>query len=161
MELTHSEDFYIRALLNKIKLKDIMVKKVISIGVDEPFSQVEALLRENRIRHLPVVDGSFKLVGVITIWDLYRISTPRKDEEGSLIYDKDTLDSYILKHVMTKDPYALSPEDTVAKALLTMVEKKHGSILIVDNNRKLLGIITQVDILKIAANILREGQEKK
>ena len=161
METKNTEDFFIRTLLNRLQLKDIMIKKVIAIDVEEPFSRVEELLRENHIRHLPIINEAKKLVGIITIWDLYRISTPRKDEEGNLVYDKETLDGYILKHVMTKDPFALGPEDTVAQALLTMVDKGYGSIVVVDKSKTLLGIITQIDILKIAANMLREGEIKK
>ena len=161
METKNTEDFFIRTLLNRLRLKDIMIKKVIAIDVEAPFSRVEELLRENHIRHLPIISGGKKLVGIITIWDLYRISTPRTDEDGNLVYEKEVLDSYILKHVMTKDPFALGPEDTVAQALLAMVDRGYGSIVVVDESKTLLGIITQVDILKIAANILREGEAKK
>ena len=156
MDSRHSEDFYIRTLLNKIKIKEIMVDNVFSIKVDEPFSRVEEKFREFRIRHLPIVDEDYKLVGIITQRDLYRISTPRKDEDGNLVYDKETLDSYILEHVMTKNPFTLTPENTVADALLVMVDKKFGSIPIVDKNSVLRGIITQIDILKMWARILKE-----
>lgn len=157
MDLKHSEDFFIRTLLNKVKLIEIMIDKVISLNVEDSFSQVEEKFRKYHIRHLPIVNQDNKLVGIITQRDLYRISAPRRDEEGNLIYDKETLDGYILKNVMTKDPFALSPNDTVASALLVMVDKKYGAIPIVDQFKTLVGIVTQVDILRIGARILREG----
>ena len=157
MDLKHSEDFYIRTLLNKVKLREIMVETVVCLKVNDPFSLVEEKFRKYHVRHLPVVDEGYKLVGVITQWDLYRISTPRKDEDGSLVYDKETLDSYILEHVMTKNPFSLTPDHTVADALLAMVDKKFGSIPLVDKQNVLRGIVTQIDILRIGAQILKEG----
>ncbi len=157
MQLTHSEDFYIRELLNKVTLQEIMVSRVIAIREDEPFSRVEEIFREKRIRHLPVVNRDFKLVGIISQRDLFRITPPRKDDEGKLIYDKDILDGYILKNVMTKNPFSLTPNNTAADALLAMVDKKFGCIPIVDQFKTLVGIVTQVDMLRIAAQILREG----
>lgn len=157
MDLKHSEDFYIRALLNKVKLQEIMGGRVIAIREDEPFSRVEEIFRERHIRHLPIVDDNHKLVGIMTQRDLYRISAPRRDEDGNSVYDKETLDGYVLKHVMTKNPFTLTPNNTVAEALLAIVDKKFGCIPIVDQYRTLVGIVTQIDILRIGAQILREG----
>ncbi len=134
-----------------------MVDRVIAIREDEPFSRVEEIFRERHIRHLPVVNGGFKLVGIVTQRDLYRITPPRKDDEGKLIYDKDILDGYILKNVMTKNPFVLTPNNTAAEALLAMVDKKFGCIPIIDQFKTLVGIVTQLDMLRIAARILREG----
>lgn len=158
-DLKYSEDFYIRKLLNKVKLVEIMIDKMITIRMDEPFSHVEQKLREHGIRHLPVVDKDYKLIGIITQRDLFRTCPPRKDEEGKLVYDKETLDSYILEYVMTKNPVALTPSHTAADALLLMVDKKFGCIPIVDKYNTLCGIITQIDMLRIAAQIVREGGE--
>jgi len=156
MDLKHTEDFYIRSLLNKVKLKDIMVQKVITIDVHEPFSQVEKKLIRYRIRHLPVIENNDKLVGIITQRDLYRIQSPRRLESGDWFYDKETLDKYILKSVMTPNPFTLGTDNTVAEALLAMVDYKYGCIPIVEKDNLLRGIITQVDILRIGAQILRE-----
>ena len=158
IKLKYSENFYIRALLNKVKLKEIMVEDPIFLHADDPFSRVEESFRKHHIRHLPIVGDNRKLVGIITQRDLYRISTPRKDEEGNLVYDKETLDSYILKYVMTKDPAVLLPDNTVAEALLLIVDKKYGAIPIVDQHHVLCGIVTQIDILRFGAQILREDK---
>ena len=156
MDLKQPEDYYIKVLLNKVHLKDVMTTKIVSINVDAPFSQVEQKMRECKVRHVPVVDENNKLVGLMSQRDLYRIHPPHRDEEGNWVYDQESLDSVILKHVMTKDPFALSPDNTMADALPPMVERKYGCIPIVDKDRHLCGIITQMDILKIALQILRE-----
>lgn len=62
MDLKHSKDFYIRSLLNKVKLKEIMTKDVITIDINENFSHVVDKFVRYRIRHLPVVEEKNKLV---------------------------------------------------------------------------------------------------
>ena len=156
MDSKYSENYYIKIILNRVKIDEIMTKKVISIHENDRFSLVEEKLREFRIRHLPVVDQGGKLVGIVTQRDLYRIQSPRHLEDDTWYYDQRSLDSHILKYVMTKDPCALNPEDPVAKAVVLMVERKYGCLPIVKKDRTLCGIITQLDILKIAARILRE-----
>ena len=156
MELKHTEDFHIRSLLNKVKLQEVMTKEVITIDINEPFSHVEEKFMRYHIRHLPVVENKDKLVGIVTQRDLYRIQSPRKLEEGDWYYDKEMLDSHILKSVMTPNPFTLGPENSVAEALLVMVDYKYGCIPIVRKDNILCGIITQIDILRIGAQILRE-----
>ena len=158
MPLRHSENYFIRVLLNNVQLKDIMVEDVISIGIDEPFSHVAEKFHEFKIRHLPVVDINKKLTGIITQRDLYRVCPPRKREDGTWFHDKQSLDNYVLKHVMIKEVETCYPHEPVSKALLLMADKKYGSVPIVDNEKTLCGIVTQTDILRIAAKILREGE---
>ena len=156
MELKHPEDYYIKLLLNKVKIEEIMTRNVISLKETDRFSLVEEKFREFRIRHLPIVNKENKLVGILTQRDLYRIQAPRLLEDGSWFYDQKSLDSHILKHVMTQNPTALKPHDTAASAVLLMAERKYGCLPVVQPDGSLCGIITQYDILKIAAQILKE-----
>ena len=157
MDLKHSEEYYFWNLLHRVKIKEIMVDKVIALREDDPFSHVEEKFRIFHIRHLPIVNEDHKLVGIITERDLYRISTPRKDEDGNLIYDKETLDAHILKKVMTQNPFALTPDHSVADIIFAMADQKYGSVPIVDKFNTLVGIVTQNDIFRIGAQILRKG----
>ena len=68
--------------------------------------------------------------------------------ESNTVYDKMDLDRYILKYVMTKEVVTLSPNSTLRNAIDLMTVAKYGCIPIVDDNKYLLGIITQIDILK-------------
>ncbi len=137
-------------MLRDTLLKEIMVTKIVTMQVDQPFSAVEEKLRLHRIRHLPVVDSKNKLVGIITQTDLFRSASPRHTEEG-FFYDKDQLDTFVLKTLMTPNPLALRPENTVADAVDVMITRKYGCIPIVEGDRTLAGIVTQIDILKFVA----------
>lgn len=60
-------------LISKIKIRDLMKKKVITIPPDYTVEEAASILLENRISGLPVVDNQDKLVGIITRSDLFRV----------------------------------------------------------------------------------------
>ena len=134
-------------------LKEIMVTKVFSAGMEEPLSAVEAKFRHHGIRHLPVVDSQKRVVGMFTLRDLFRCVLPRKTEEGD-VFDREQMDRFILKHVMSKDPVVLSPEDTLGHVVDMMVRDKFGCVPIVGRDGVLVGIVTQIDVLKCLARSL-------
>lgn len=130
-----------------------MVKPVISVHVEDAFEKVEAKLRGKTIRHLPVVDDSGAVVGLITQRDLFRTVSPHRNEEG-FVYDPAMLRDFVLRHQMTRDPYTLTPEDPVSKALSAMIQSNYGCIPVTDEKKKLVGILTARDILRwISAQI--------
>lgn len=142
-------------MVKETPLRTIMVSRVISVGEEDRLSRVEERMRANGIRHLPVVDERGRLAGIITQRDLYRAASPRPTEDGTYVFDQDQLASYRLKHFMTPNPLTLGPEDSVARAVELMAELKYGCIPIVDRDKKLLGIVTQIDVLKFIARALR------
>ncbi len=156
MHLRHSEDFYIRVLLKKVELQEAMTSPVLSVKINAPFRDVVRSLHEHRIRHLPIVNKDTEVVGIISQRDLYKLQPPHKNEEGVWVYDMDMMDGFILEKVMTANPFTLSLKNTMADAIGPMVRHKYGCIPIVDKDKKLCGIITQYDILKMAFDILAE-----
>ena len=156
IQLKHGEDYYLKVLLKETRLEEIMTRPCISLKVNENFRTVPQKFKEFNIRHLPVVDEDHKLVGLITQRDLYKIQPPRRLIDGEWHYDDEMLDSFVLEHVMRKDPFSMNTKESIGEALLQMVHNKYGCIPIVDDNKILIGIITQIDILKVAAQIFEE-----
>lgn len=137
-------------MLRSTPIRDVMVTNPITIYVRDRFSRVEEKMRIHHIRHLPVLDDQQVLVGLITQRDLFRAVSPRETDSG-YVYDKTQLDSFILSHFMTREPFTLHSDDSVMECVEAMVTKKYGCIPIVDNERRLVGIVTQVDILRFVA----------
>jgi len=144
----------LKSILTHIPLKNIMNKNVISVSLDEHFSAVPHKMRAHKIRHLPVVDDKYKLVGIITQRDLFKTIAPKKLEEGGWVYDDEELNQFVIGQVMNPKVKALLPWDTVAEAVSLMVHRKYGGIPIVKKNGNLYGIVTQHDVLKIAADLV-------
>lgn len=140
------------AILHKICVGDIMVKNVITIGLDDPFSKAWDIFRTHKIRHLPVVNRDQKIKGLITQRDLYKTLAPKKEiEDEGTFYLKEDLDKFILQKVMIKDVATLFADDTLGKAVDIMVKKKYGCLPVVDKQGVLVGILTQTDALRALA----------
>ncbi len=134
--------------LKKTKIKDVMASPAITVNENDDFSKVHEKFELYDIRHLPVVRDGGALVGLITQRELFKIHSPRKLEDGRWFYDKDLLNSFILKNVMFKDIFTLKVEDSLYPAVEYMVSHKFGCIPIVDEHGFVKGIITRDDVLK-------------
>lgn len=142
--------------MKKTPLREIMKSPAITVRFDEPFSHVEEKLRIKGIRHLPVVDENNRVIGLITQRDLFRTRAPHRNEEGETVYDAEALDAFILKRVMTPHPATLTPDNMIAEAVNLMAAGRYGCIPMVDQDKKIVGIVTEVDILKYLAKMFRE-----
>ena len=127
-------------MLEKIKVKDVMSKKVVSVSPREFVVFAFEKLMKHKISSLPVVDGE-KLVGIVTATDLGH----------NLILDKYEIGT-IVENAMVQDVVCVSPEDD----LMTTVRKMNdfgseGDIinqLVVMDNNKIVGIISDGDIIR-------------
>ncbi|MGE0269198.1 MAG: HPP family protein [Candidatus Omnitrophota bacterium] len=162
-----NEVVYIQRLLKETKIKEIMTVPVVKIYEYEAVSRAEELFVQQGIYYLPVVNRLDQLIGIITHKYLYKTLAPRKviagnymgysNEmviDGNFFYDKTTLDSFRLKDIMHLNPLTLSPEDSIAEAVLTMTRHNTGCIPIVKGNKKVCGMLTHKDIVNLATLIL-------
>ena len=140
-------------MIENIPIKEVMSTHVVTVNVNDPFSTVEEKMRLHHIRHLPVTDHHGKLVGMITQTDLYRAVSPRKSEEG-FVYDPAQLNSFILKFYMVPEPLSLGPESLVSEAVEIMITHKFGAVPVVDPQKNIVGIVSQIDLLKYFARHL-------
>ena len=76
--------------------------------------------------------------------------------DGDSYFDKDMLDAFPLRTVMKREPFTLGPDDPVSRAIMHMAVKNVGCIPIVDDKQKILGIITNQDIVNLLAVLLGE-----
>ncbi|MDD5226503.1 MAG: CBS domain-containing protein [Candidatus Omnitrophica bacterium] len=136
-----------------VPIQEMMELKVITIQEDALLKTADEKMRAFRIRHLPVTDKDGKLVGLFTQRDLFRILPSRIKESDPV--DTEILTKYTLKDVMRQDPEALTPDNPILKAVSLMWERKYGCVPIVDKQRRVIGIITAIDILHFATHFLK------
>jgi CBS domain-containing protein len=135
-----------------MKVVDVMTKHPLVMTPDETVGQADEVMTENRIRQLPVVEGS-ALLGIITDRDI------RSFLGDSALLDPDERAKALknrVSEVMTADPLTLSPDDDLRDAVELLVEEKVGGIPVVDEAEGLVGIVTYVDILRCFLNRLNE-----
>ena len=124
------------------------------ITVDEDTSMMKAsiIMKENKIRCLPVVDKSGKVVGIVTDRDL-RDASPSKATTLDVYELNYLLSSMKIRDIMTKEIVYVRPDETAEFAALLMLENKISSLPVVNNKNRLVGIITQTDIFKLLISI--------
>ncbi|MBG9453644.1 acetoin utilization protein AcuB [Lysinibacillus sphaericus] len=104
---------------------------------------VEALklMREKKVRHLPVVDEEHHVLGVITERDIKEaLPSSLRDEPNSPVFNAK------VEEIMIKNPLVGHPLDFVEEVALTFYESKIGCLPIVSGG-KLVGIVTTTDLL--------------
>jgi CBS domain-containing protein len=137
-----------------VLIRDFMTLNPKSVRDSDTLYEAYQLMRVHGIRHLPVVDKDDRVIGVFTHTDLNKCYPP-KENEDSWFYDKDELNAMRVGHHMTSEPAVLIPEDTLREAALTMVRGKYACVPIISSQtKKLVGIITYIDVLKKAAELV-------
>jgi acetoin utilization protein AcuB len=133
------EDFMSKAIPTVQKYMSVLPH---TIGFDQTLQKARDMMSEYKIRHLPVLNGG-KLIGIITDRDIRLVLGLRGADPEKMT----VLEAY------TPEPYITSPQAKLNEVVSHLAEKKYGSVLVVDNG-KLVGIITEVDIYKALADLL-------
>lgn len=113
-----------------------------TIGEDQPMSLAHRMMREHKIRHLPVLRGA-KIVGLVSDRDLNMVETlsdvdPRK---------------VLVSEAMSQDPYLVSPDAALDEVVSTMAKSKLGSAVVMQHE-KVVGIFTTVDACRAFSDLL-------
>ncbi len=135
-----------------------MSKNVISIGPEAGILEARDIMAEHHIRHLPVVDADNKLLGVITDRDVRSAMPSIFVDSCNIEEEKEKLSKLKVKEVMTKEVVTISPLYTLQDAILLMQKTQVGAFPVVDEDRKLKGIISIRDLMRAFINVLGLGE---
>ncbi len=138
----------IKELIKTTSIKAVMASPVITVKDTDEFHVVYDKFTVYDIRHLPVVDSSGSVVGLISQRQLYKTHSPRRLEDGEWFYDKDLLDGFILKNVMIKDPFLFKETASLEEVMKTILEFKTGCIIVIDKLNRPVGIVTRDNVIK-------------
>ncbi len=138
-------------------VKNWMSKEVVTVDADDSMQNAIYILQEQNIKMLPVMDDG-NLVGIITDRDLKKASPS----------DATTLDMHELlfliskikvKDLMKKPVYTVPPDYTVEEAAALLLEKKISGLPVVDENNRLIGIITRSDLFRVIISLSGLGKK--
>lgn len=126
--------------------RDIMTKKVKTISPEDLVSKVEDIFHEQRFRHMPVVNASLQVQGILSERDLlkFTISNLRAVSPNF---------KALVEEIMQKKVLSAYPESPIRDIARIMFEEKVGAVPILDKEKKhLVGIVTRSDILRKVMN---------
>ncbi|MGA9350272.1 MAG: CBS and ACT domain-containing protein [Anaerolineae bacterium] len=129
-----------------------MTKRPITTAPDTPIDDALKLMRESKVRRLPVVDKKGKLVGIVAEKDLLYVSP--SPATSLSIYELHYLIAKIkVQDVMCKDVITVTEYTPLEEAARVMADNKIGSLPVMRDD-KLVGIITETDLFCIFLELL-------
>lgn len=127
-----------------MKVRDVMTSDLLTVDPDMSLRETTGLMNRKGIRHLPVVDRTGRLIGILTDRDITHAAfVPALSE--FLSWDPRRLKALRVRDVMTWSVVTTDPEATLVQAGLTMFQRRIGSLPVVENGR-LVGILTERDV---------------
>lgn len=119
-----------------------------TIDADRTIAQADGVMREQQIRHLPVVQRGH-LVGMLTARDVAVIASLRDVDPAKVPVEA----------AMATEVFSVSPDTPLDEVAQQMAEKKYGSAVVVQNGR-VVGIVTTVDLCNALAELLHTRLSK-
>jgi acetoin utilization protein AcuB len=132
-------------------VKRKMTANPYTISFDAPINEAIELMREKGIKRIPVMQGE-KVVGMLTHVDIQTLSSP-KATTLSVFELNYLLSKAKVCDAMTKEVITISPDALLEEAAVLMRENRISSLVVMENN-KLVGIITESDIFDAFIDLL-------
>lgn len=144
-------------IASRVPVKDIMTKAVVAVRRDADVHEAARVLSERGISGMPVVDEQNRVIGVISEADLLILAglkresrfkdilrgilgepVPARERGGSTVGD-----------VMSAPPITTRADDDIAAAARVLDERRIKRLPVVDEQGRLLGVISRADIVRV------------
>ncbi len=136
---------------SKVTVEEFMVTDVFTVQKDDIIELVAEMMDWRGIRYTPVEDVKGNLIGLVTSRLILRhlIQNPKLKGEAKLVND-----------IMIKNPKTISMKSTIIEAMEIMRKNKIGCLPVV-KGKELIGIITEMDFLRISGRLIERLEENK
>ena len=144
--------------MQDVKVADLMTRKVLTLHRGQSLTLADELMRLDRIRHLPVVDDAGALVGLVTHRDLLAAHfsslnqldpDARTDLELAIPVDR----------IMTREVWSVRADTPAVDTAQLLHDNHFGCAPVVDEQRHIVGIITEADFLRLVLEMLAQDQD--
>jgi CBS domain-containing protein len=144
-------------------VRDVMSTTLFSVRPDSSVNDAADVLADKRVTSLPVIDEAGKLVGLLrdddliasearvhvpTFFNFLGLGVPFPGEMKHLEHELKKIAGASVKDVMDDHPATIGPEQTLEDVATLMHEQKVNSVPVVDDERKVVGIVTRADLVR-------------
>jgi acetoin utilization protein AcuB len=134
-----------------MRVADYMTSEPVSVTEDMTMKDAVELLRQHRIRHLPVVQGRV-LVGIVSDRDIRKASPSLLSGVDMSEYEE-VLGNTPISRVMTREPFTVTADTELRDAVQLILDKRVGALPVV-NGKELIGIFTDSHGLSVLVKML-------
>jgi CBS domain-containing protein len=129
-----------------ILVKDVMTRQVMTTAPETTVREAAKTIADNHIGSLVVVKGH-KVIGIITERDMLLCFAATKPENIGKKLVRDAMTNYI---------YSITPKSSIQSAIHLMRENRVKKLPVIDNNDRLVGIITASDIVTAQPKLIKD-----
>ncbi|MFA7386817.1 MAG: CBS domain-containing protein [Thiohalobacteraceae bacterium] len=150
-----------------IRVADLMSHPVATVRASTSLAEAAHVLVTGKISGLPVVDDRDKLVGVITEADFLRaLGVPSHHPTHSLWQTLENMFAHpvemqepdgLVADLMIADPVTVLPDQTLHEVLEVMKKNKIKRVIVCDQDRRVLGIVTRSDLVRVFFDKIRKS----
>lgn len=132
-----------------LKVSQFMATDLFTVRPDDIVDFAATLMDWRRVRHIPVEGDDGELVGLVSHRALLRLVAEGKIGGGQKV---------TVREIMTEEPVTINPDTSTVKAIRLMRESKVACLPVVENG-KLLGLVTEHDLIVVASRLLERYLE--
>ncbi len=147
-------------------VEDVMTEQVVWLEEQDNLAKAMDVMQEGKFRHVPIVDKEGRLTGIISDRDILRylpmrsrqgqIQGPRSAENRAEVFRSDLFDvapedaslGLPVKNIMSQEIVHVLPTCSFYDAVKMLHEMKISCLPVVDDQKKLRGIVTATDVMR-------------
>jgi CBS domain-containing protein len=161
VEIVKYSHRYLNPLPSDRLVSEVMTRDVVTLSPETPVRQAWQLMFEKVVKAIPVVESTGTVVGIVTDEDLFeragiqqRLSVAIRMDPSEVQNEMHALETSPLKvsNVMTQPVITASENETIGVATARMVKAGLKRLPVVNENGKLVGMLSRLDILRQVAN---------
>jgi len=142
-------------------VRDAMTRTVVTAPEQAPFKELVRMMREYRVSAVPIVGASGTIVGVVSEADLLLkeapdVLTPHMFQSKVHREERRKAEGMVALDLMTHPAITIGPEAPVSEAARVMHEHRVKRLPVVDDEGRIQGVVSRVDLL---ADYLRDDAE--
>jgi CBS domain-containing membrane protein len=120
--------------LGRLRVDALMARDVITVLPGDTLYRARMVINQHHVKAVPVVDGDHRVVGIITVYDLF---------------NRDVVEFDPVSTVMTSPVTTVSEDTPVSDLVELMTDRGLRNLPVVDRGGRLVGIITRTELIAV------------
>lgn len=134
-------------------VRDKMTTPALTLSAATVFQEALNVMKEHKIRRIPIVNSREQLIGIVSERDLLH-AAPSPASSLNIWEMNYLLSKLKLNDLMTKQVITVTPATPIREAASLMIQHKVGGLPVLDEERHVIGVITETDIFKTFVELL-------
>jgi CBS domain-containing protein len=133
------------ARTSSLSVADVMTRSPLECHPDDHLLDIAARMQQHRIRHIPVVDGNHRVLGIVSDRD---VRNAIGDPAAWLERPSTRLEDLRVAGAMTEPAVTIAPDAPLGDAIRRLVELEVGALPVVGADGALAGLVSYIDVLR-------------